>query len=165
MRVNIPRGLMYPSNILNIINACNTIQQESSTQLNTNHHSQKAIWGFVLNYVDDSCYIVLHAFRFRMLLGYISPQGIFTRIYVSWLLCFLYSLMKVTVWSLKRLVLSSWSASVSRTIKYIYMMSPPSHTGLFAYLNMLYSAYTYVIYNAVHKRTGWQLENYGLCTD
>ena len=31
MRVNIPRGLMYPSNILSI-NACNMILQKSSTQ-------------------------------------------------------------------------------------------------------------------------------------
>jgi len=46
-------------------------------------------------------HMVLHAFMFRMLLGYISTLGIFTRIYVSW---FLYSLMKVTVGSPKCLV-------------------------------------------------------------
>ena len=30
----------------------------------------------MLSCIDDSCYIVLHAFMFRMLLGYISPLGI-----------------------------------------------------------------------------------------
>ena len=33
--------------------------------------------------MDESCYIVLHVFMFRMLLGYISPLGIFTRMYMS----------------------------------------------------------------------------------
>ena len=54
---------------------------------------------------------------FRMLLGYISPLGIFTRIYVLWLLCFcihwgrwLYG--HQNVWFLSR-----WSASVIENYK------------------------------------------------